>query len=81
MTFDEIIAINKFRRAEDSKLNAIRHQRQLAGEILAGRLYHSFELTETEERFVLACNRSMVPIKAYQLSALEKINERRWSKS
>lgn len=79
MTFNQIIAINRFRKEEDSKLEKIRRQRQLAGEVLAGRLYHGIELSETEERFVLACNRSMKPLDDQTFSALEKINKRRWS--
>ena len=80
-TFEEIVAMTKQHNKEDlAKLEQIRHQRQLAGEILAGRMFHGFELSEAEERFVLLCNRAMRPIKSYQLSALEKINKRRWSR-
>lgn len=78
MTFN-IIAINRFRKEEETKLEKIRHQRQLASEIFAGRLYHGLELSETEERFVLACNRSMKPLDDQTFSVLEKINKRRWS--
>ena len=80
-TFEEIVAATKQNNKEElSKMEQVRHQRQLAGEILAGRMFDGFELSEAEERFVLSCNRAMQPIKSYQLSALEKINKRRWSK-
>lgn len=78
-TFNEIIAIAKFRKQEDSKVDQIREQRRLAGEILAGRVFHGMELTLAEERFVRDCNRSMCPLSAPALSALTKINKRRWS--
>jgi len=79
MSFDDILETQKYNKRTRSKLDKIRNQRQLASEILAGMLYHGFKLSEQEERFVLACNRSMRPIDDPEImSTLIKINKRRW---
>jgi len=77
-TFNEIIAMAEINKKEADNLGRIREQRQLAGEILAGVLFNGFHLTETELAFVYRCNRSMRPVDEPTLSALRKINERRW---
>ena len=77
--FDEIIARAELDKYERSNLDRLREQRQLCGEVFAGVLYHGFKISEAEERFIHACNRSMRPLDKELLSVLQKINARRWA--
>lgn len=64
---------------ETKNIEAINHQRQLAGEVIAGKLFHGFHMTDAEERFVNRCNRVMRPLDELTLACLRGLNARRWA--
>lgn len=78
MGFDEIIALENIKKEEMSKMDKIREQRQICAVIICGVIYDGLKLTQAEHVFVDRIKRSMKPISEHALSALKKIEERRW---
>lgn len=58
-------------------IDAIRHQRQLCNDAIAGFLHHGMRLSDAEHEFVLKCSAALRPLPEYTLMVLQKISDRR----